>query len=619
MPYMQLQFRPGVNREVTANTNEGGWYDCDKIRFRMGFPETIGGWEKINSSPFVGTCRALHAWGTLSGDNYLAVGTSKKVYVLRGSALFDITPYRASESAEVYDVEFLTPIIEISGTTLTPRKVGDYVTISGATGLGGTITAEVLNNEFQIVEVIDSLKFAIDVGVNSTTSDLGDGGPSMVVSYSVDPGLDSSTQGAGWGAGAWGEGGWGEPADVTIPSTQLALWSFDNYGEDLLFCLRDGGVYYWDASTGLNTVAVELSTISGANSVPEVAKVVLVSDQDRHAIAFGCDDEFDPGNQDPLLIRFSAQENLLDWETRADNTAGSLRISSGSEIVTAVRTRQQILVLTDIGVHAMQYIGAPFTFGISELAVGTTIASPNALIAAGDIVYWMGDGDFYIYDGRVQQLPCSVQEYVFSNMNPDRLNKVYAGHNPQHSEVWWFYTSTASDENDSYVVYNYEQQIWYYGTMDRTAWSQRGVFSYNIAASPDGYLYYQEFGLNDGSQDPPAGINAYIESSPVDIAEGDSFMFASRVLPDITFRNSVGEPSVTMTFKAQDFPGGGYIAGEESGVVTRTTTVPVEQYTTHLDIRLRGRAVGIRVESDQYNTSWRLGIPRLDVRTDGRR
>jgi hypothetical protein len=620
MPFTKLQFRPGINREVTNYTNEGGWRFCDKIRFRDGFPESIGGWEKVSNSQFLGTCRMLHSWTELSGTSYIALGTNLKSYVMRGSEFYDITPIRATTAAG--DVTFSATS---GSTTLTVSDtshgalLNDFVTFTDAVSLGGNITADVLNAEHQITNVVDADSYTIEVSVAATASDTGSGGSNTIGAYQINTGLDTSVVGSGWGADPWGSGGWGDPASAAIPGATLRLYGMDNYGEDLYFNVRNGGIYYWDESVGLSARAVAISDLSGSSKAPTIARQVMTSDRDRHAIAFGCDDEFSIGTQDPLLIRFSDQENILDWETLSTNTAGSLRISSGSEIVAAVKTRQQILVFTDISLHTMQYIGPPFTFGLTEISTAITLAGPNAAVAVGDAVYWMGEGAFYVYQGTVQKLPCAIRGFLFDNMNISQAQKIYAGHNSEFSEVWWFYASTNSTTNDRYVVYNYAENVWYYGTLGRTAWEQRGVFGYSIAAGTDGYMYYHELGINDGSTNPPSAINAYIESSPMDMGDGDNYMFASRILPDITFRRSDDNPSVTFTVKATDYPGDGYIDDEESETVTRTQTSPVQKFTRQLFIRLRGRSMSLRVESDQYNTQWRLGSPRIEIRSDGRK
>ena len=619
MPFLKLQFRPGLNKDTASYADEGGWNDCDKIRFRMGYPETIGGWEKLSNSQFLGSCRALHPWTALDGTKYIGVGTNLKYYVLRGTDYSDITPIRLTTSAG--DVTFAATD---GSSTITVSDIAhgalinDFVTFSGASSLGGNVTSTILNAEYQIASVVDADTYTITVSVTANASDSGDGGASTVGAYQINTGLDTSIVGTGWGAGAYGAGGWSEPSDVSIAGAQLRIWSHDNYGEDLVMNIHDGGIFYWDESAGLNSRAVALSSLVGANTTPTIAKKVFLSDRDRHLIAFGCDGEFSIGTQDPLLIRFSDQESLTQWASLPTNTAGSLRISTGSEIITAVKTKQQSVIFTDISVHVMQYIGAPFTFGLNEVSTGTSIMGQNAAVAVNDNVYWMGKESFFVYNGTVQQIACPVLEYVFNDFNFSQSGKVFAGHNSEHSEIWWFYPSANSSINDRYVIYNYGQNIWYFGNLNRTAWVARGVFGYPIAASIDGYLYYHEFGINDGSVNPPVGIGAYIESNPIDLADGDQFMFVSRIVPDMTFRNSLSSPSATFTLKAKDFPGSAFL-GTASQTTTRSASVPVEQYTGELFVRIRGRSMALRVESDQLDTAWRLGAPRIEVRPDGRR
>jgi hypothetical protein len=619
MSFLKLQFRPGINREVTSYADEGGWFDGDKIRFRMGYPESIGGWEKVSPFQFLGTCRALHTWTSLDNTNYIGVGTNLKYYVLRGSDFFDITPIRETTApgAVTFAATDGSSTIEVTDTAH-GALLNDFVTFSGAASLGGNVTAPILNAEHQITSIIDGNTYTIAVSVTANASDTGNGGASVVGAYQINTGLDTSVLGTGWGAGIWGGGGWGSPSGTAIPGAQLRLWSHDNYGEDLVINVRDGGIFYWDESAGLNARAVPLTALAGANSVPTLARDVLVSDRDRHVLAFGCDDEFNPGVEDPLLIRFCAQEDITDWETRADNTAGSLRISTGSEITAAVKTKQQVLVFTDVSLHTVQFVGAPFTFGLNEVSQGVSIAGQNAAVAVNDSVYWMGKNQFYIYNGNVQEIPCTVKEYVFADFNVYQTNTVVAGHNSEYGEIWWFYPSLNSDNIDRYVIFNYQQNIWYYGNLSRSAWVSRGVFGYPIAAGTDGYLYYHEFGINDGSQNPPIGINCYVQSNSFDIGEGDKLMSAWRVIPDLTFRTSDGSPLVTFTLKTQDFPGSGFFE-EESNNVVRTATVPIERFTTQQYVRLRGRAMAFRAESNQFNTAWRLGASRVDIRPDGRR
>lgn len=621
MPLVKLQFAPGINREVSNYANEGGWYDCNRIRFRGPYPETIGGWTRVSSAATLGRCRALLAWRDLGLTQLLAIGTELKYYINRGGGYFDITPIRRTTAAGAVTFSATTGSNLLTVTdTGHGALAGDFVTFSGASGLGGAVTASVLNAEYRIDSVIGANSYRIVLPVTATGSDTGNGGAFTVAAYQINVGLDTAVVGTGWGAGPWGSGGWGSPADATVAGAQLRIWSHTAYGEDLVFCARGGPIYYWDRSGGLSARGVDLTSLAGANRTPTMGNVVLLSERDRHLIVFGCDDEFTPGVMDPLLIRFSSQESLVDWESRPTNTAGSLRLSSGSAIITAVQTRQQILVLTDSSASSMQFIGPPFTFGIAEVASGTSVAGPNAAVSIGDEVLWMGRSEFYRFSGVVQQLPCAVWSYVFNDLNTDQLWKVCAGHNTAFGEVWWFYPSAASDENDRYVVYNYLQNVWYYGALARTAWLDRGVFQTPVAAHPDGLLFYHETGLADGETSPPQGLNAFIESSPVDLGEGDDYMFLTRMLPDVDFSRSEGpvDPSVRLVIKMRNFPGG-RIVDDNTRTVTRTATVPVTQFTEQVFLRLRGRSAIFRIESDCACTAWRLGAPRVDVRTDGGR
>lgn len=620
MPLTKLVFRPGINRETTAYANEGGWWDCNLVRFRAGKPETIGGWTRYTKTPTLGTGRSLLTWTALDGTIFTGMGTNLKYYVIRGGELYDITPIRATTAAGgvTFAASNGSSVITVSDTAH-GALVNDFVTFSGAVSLGGNVTAAVLNKEHQITRIVDVNSYEITLGVTANASDSGNGGASVIGTYQINTGLNTSVFGTGWGAGAWSRGTWGSGTTTTVPGSQLRIWSQDNYGEDLIISIQDGGIYYWDKSNGLATRAVSLSSLAGAQAVPTVAKTVIVSERDRHVIAFGCDPEAAPGVQDPLTIRFSDQENAAEWRSLATTTAGELRIGTGSEIVGAIQTKQQIVIWTDVSVHAMQYIGDPFTFGIQEVSSSVSIVSPNSMVAVGDAVFWMGKNEFYVYDGAVTQIPCDVKEYVFNNLNKSQGLKVYAGHCSSFGEVWWFYPSANASENDSYVVYNYEQKVWYYGTMARTAWLDRNVLAFPIAISPDGYVYYHENGLNDGSVNPPVALAPYIESSVVDIGDGDQFMFATRMIPDLTFRNSTNaSPTATMTLKARNFPGGAYF-GSDSDPVTKTATLPVEQFTNELYVRIRGRSISLRIESNQTDTSWRLGDPRLELRTDGRK
>ena len=641
MPLTKLQFRPGVNRETTSYSNEGGWYDCDKVRFRFGTPEKIGGWEKLSDNSFLGTARALHSFVALDGTSYIGVGTHLKYYLEEGGGYNDITPLRKTTVA---GAATFAAANGSSTLTVTDAAHGcnenDFVTFSGAVSLGGLITAAVLNQEYQILAVVNTSSYQIQarevatlaqitVGGQYTPtlivangSDTGNGGGSIVCEYQIVTGLDTTVTGTGWGAGTYSRGTWGSGSSLTAVGDILRIWSHDNFGEDLIIKVRDGGIYYWDKSTSSNPAqrAVTLSALAGADpTTPTIAKQVMISDRDGHVLVFGCDSESNPGVQDPLLIRFSDQEKPLVWSAQALNTAGDLRIGTGSEIITAVETRQQILVFTDRSLHAMQYLGPPFTFGISMLAENVTIASPLSAVAVDDSVYWMGEEEFYVYTGQVQKLPCSVRSYVFGDFNASQSEKVTAAVNSSFSEVWWFYPSANSNVIDKYVVFNYQEQAWYYGTLARSAWIDRGIAQFPISAGLDGYLYYHEIGQDDGSVNPPAAIPSFIESSQMSIGAGDNFVFLSRLIPDITFEGSSSPtPAVTMTLQTRQFPGTAY-TGTKSNTVQRSATVPVELFTDQVFVRLRGRSFAFKINSTDTGVEWRLGTPRVDLRPDGRR
>lgn len=634
MPLQKFQFRPGINREVTDYTNEGGYRDCDKVRFTKGFPEKIGGWQRIGVLSYLGTVRSIHFWQSLTGDLFLGLGTGVKYYIESGLFYYDITPIRDTTAAG--DVTFSatdgSSTIVVSDTGH-GAVAGDFVTFSGAASLGGLITADVLNQEYQVQVVIDNDSYEIqareagtdiasitvDGGLSPTpvvanSSDTGDGGPNTVGAYQINSGLDTALYGTGWGASFWGRGTWGSSADINTATTDLRIWSQDNFGEDLIINARNGGIYYWDRSASATTFqrAVALSDLPGASGAPTIAKSVLVSDRDRHVIAFGCDPFDNVGVQDPLLIRFSDQENPTDWTDTVLNTAGSLRIGSGSEIVGVFETRQQVLVFTDTSLHAMQFLGTPFTFGINLISESTTLQGPNAGVAVDDTVFWMGRNEFYMYNGAVQRIPCSVRSYVFDDFNNLQGEKVSAGLNSAHSEVWWFYPSTNSSTNDRYVVFNYLENVWYIGTLARSAWLDRGALENPIATGLDGYLYEHETGFDDGSTVPPSPISSYIESSPVDIGDGQQFSLIRRVFPDVDFKNSTAPaPEADITLSVQNQTGGSYLRS--------ATGTFVDTDRKQLDFRLRGRQMTFKVSADQLNSTWRLGSPRIDLRPSGRR
>ena len=635
MPLTKLQFRPGINREITSYSNEGGWHDCDKVRFTKGYPEKIGGWVKYSQRSYLGDASAMHPWRTLIGERLMGIGTGQKYYIEEGQGLYDITPLRETTAAGDVTFSATDGSYEITvSDTLHGAAVNDFVTFTDAVSLGGNITAGVLNQEYQIVGLINENSYVIEAREAGTTignitvdgqldptyvtadsSDTGNGGSSVVGAYQLNTAPDVVVAGAGWGAGTWGRNTWGSAASVTTVTATLRHWSHDNFGEDLIINPRDGDVYYWNRSAstiGSFQRAVPLSTLSGASDTPTLAKQILVSDRDRHVIAFGCDPITDPGVADPMLIRFSDQENVANWTPTATNTAGDLRIDSGSEIIAAVETRQQVLVYTDVSMYAMQYLGPPFTFGINLISENITLAGPEAAVASDDQVFWMGREEFYMYNGSVQRIPCMVRGYVFDNFNVSQRAKVVAGINSAHSEVWWFYPSATSVVNDRYVIYNYAENLWYYGTLMRAGWIDRGVYDTPIAAGLDGYLYSHETGFDDGSTTPATPIASYIQSSPLDIGDGEQFSLIRRVFPDVSFENSSNDsPYVDITVNVRNISGGNYLKS--------STASYYDNNRQQVDFRLRGRQMSLKLTSDLLGTTWRLGSPRIDVRPDGRR
>ena len=512
----------------------------------------------------------------------------------------------------------------------------DFVTFTNAASLGGLITAAVLNQEYQVTTVVSANAYQIEArtvssiasitttdGLDPTflfcnASDSGTGGSSTVAAYQINTGLDTTISGNGWNAGTWGRGTWNSATDLSASGQTLRLWSHDNFGEDLLINDRDGNIYYWNKTDGTGVRAQALSALTNSDGAPTSAKIVLVSDIARHVIVFGCDPE-NSTEQDPLLVRFGSQESLITWSAAATNTAGDLRIGSGSEIIAAIETKQQIIIFTDVSLHAMQFLGPPFTFGINMVSDNLTIMSPLSAINVEDTIFWMGQEEFYSYSGSVQRLACTVRDFIFSDFNFLQKEKVTAATNTAFGEVWWFYPSASSDENDKYVIFNYQQNVWYYGDMARTVWMDRGINADPIAAGTDHYLYSHESGFDDGSTEPATALAAFIESSQMDMGDGDHFLFMTRMVPDVTFRNSTAvSPTATMTLQARNYPGGLYLQ-TQAKAVTRTSTVPIEQWTNQVNVRLRGRAFSLKVASSDTGVGWRLGTPRVDIRPDGRR
>ena len=623
MPLVKLKFKAGINRDITPYSNEGGWIDGDKIRFRLGYPEKIGGWEKVTPQIYQGTARALINWNALDGSDFLGIGTHLKYYIEEGGALYDITPIRATTTNGIVFAATNGSTTITATDSSHGAEIGDFVTIAGSASLGGVVTAAVLNSEHQITSIPTVNTFTFEVTTAANSSDSGNGGAGVDGDYQINIGLDTQVGGTGWGAGTWARGTWSSGANLGVVKS-LRLWSHDNFGEDLLINPRDGAIYYWDKSDGLTANAVEISSETGASDTPTIAKQILVSDQDRHVIAFGAN-TIGTTVQDPLLIRFSTQESLVDWTPTATNTAGDLRIGSGSQFITAVQTKREIVIWTNSSLHSMRFIGPPFTFGIAPVSSQTTIAGPNAVAAVDDIVLWMGKNTFYLYDGKVQQIPCTVKEEVFFDMDFAQLDKVSAGINSEFGEVIWFYPSSSNSianngdgQNDKYVIYNYNEKVWYYGNLERTTWIDRGLREFPIATN-DGYLYFHEKGYDDDG----SALISSIESSQIDIGDGEKFVFINKLIPDLTFNGSTTDnPSVNITIEGRNYPGGDYLQSDTSAVTrtaVSTSTVPFEQWTNKADIRVRGRSFNLSVASSNEGVRWRLGSPRIDARPDGRR
>ena len=622
MALTKLVLKPGVNRENTRYASETGWYVCDKIRFRQGTPESIGGWVRISAATYRGVCRALWNWITLQGANLMAVGTNLKYYIENGGLYYDITPIRkTSTGTATFAATNGSAVLTVTDATH-GVVVGDFVTYTLAVSLGGVITATVLNQEYQIVSVPTANTYTINVTTVANASDTGNGGGATVANYQINVGPEIQIPLVGWGAGSWGAGTWGVGGKSGV---SLRLWSENNFGEDLIFGPRGGAMYYWVASTGLTVRGVALTSRGGASNVPTVQNYILVSDVSRFVFAFGCN-ELGSAIQDPLLIRWSDQESAVDWTPAPTNQAGSLRLSHGSAIQTALQVRQEVLVFTDKAVYSMQYVGAPIVWGAQLLADNVSCIGPNAVTVGSGVSYWMGVDKFYKYDGTVQTLKCDLWQHVFSDINLLQAFQVFASTNEAFNEIWWFYCSKNSTAIDKYVVFNYLENIWYYGTMARTAWIDSGTRNNPVAATYSYNLVNHEVGVDNGESVTPVAINSYIESAEWDPEDGHKFSFIYRMLPDITFRSSTNgsNPQVTMTIVPMKNAGSGFnspqsVGGSSDATVVRTAIVPIEEFTGQVFIRVRGRQFIFKVEANQLGTGWQLGRPRVDIRPDGLR
>jgi len=618
----KITFKPGVNRENTRYAAEGTWYETNKVRFRVGLPQKIGGWQRLSSNTYLGVCRSMTNWATLAGQNLVSVGTNIKYYIERGGAYFDVTPIRLTTSAG--DVTFAatngSAVLTVTNVDHGAQQ-GDYVTFSGAVSLGGNITAAVLNQEYSIASIIDDDNYTIVATATANSSDSGDGGAAVVAAYQIPVGNEIQVPFSGWGAGKFGLGTWGFGGTTVA---QMRLWSQNNFGEDLFFTYRGGEPFYWSAAGSVTTRAVYVSSLVGASDVPTIANIAFVSDVYRFAFCFGAN-EIGSSALDPMLIRWSDQEDVANWTPEATNQAGSLRLSKGTEIIAAKQARQEILVFTDAAVYGLQYLGAPAVWGAQLVGENTTIISPNAMIYSNNVAYWMGTDKFYYYDGTVKTLPCSVRSYVFDDINKQQFDQVVCGTNEQFDEIWWFYPAAGSDENDRYVIYNYVEQAWYYGTLRRSAWLDSDLRDYPIAATYSNNLVYHEYGVDCNELGTANPITATIVSAEFDVDDGDRFMLINRVLPDMTFQGSTADtPSATMTLLPLENSGSGYynpasVGGNSTNTISRTATVPIEEFTGQVYVRIRGRQMAFKVESTGLGVTWKLGAPRFDMIPAGRR
>ncbi len=629
MPLQKFLFNPGINKEGTAYTAEGGWFDGNLVRFRKGLPEKIGGWAKNSLNAYKGTGRKLHAWVNLQGTKFLGVGTRLKLYIQEGDAFNDITPLRLTTSAGDVTFSASNGSSTITATDTNHGAVaGDFVTFSGASSLGGNVTAAVLNQEYEVLAVTSANAYTFTAKdtsgttVTANASDSGNGGSSVVGAYQINIGLDTYVQGSGWGSGTWGGGTFGSVSALSA-SSQLRLWSIDNFGEDMLSCVRAGGIFFWDNSDTVSVRAKALEDLTSVNLPPTVGLQVLVSDIDRHAIVLGADPINTDGTArtsviDPLLIAFCDQENILEWEPKSTNTAGSLRLSSGSQIIGGIRARQEVLIWTDTSLYSLQFIGPPLTFGLNLINEGVGLIGPNAAVNSPAGIFWMDRKGFYVYNGSVQNIPCSVHSYVFDDINEEQNFQFFGFLNRQFNEVGWFYSSSDSNLPNRYAVFNYVDNVWSIGQLDRTAWIDEGIENNPRAAgaaSSSYYIYDHETG-NDADGSPMT--NVYIESGDFDIGEGEEFQFIRRMIPDVKFTGTGGSgQQINTVLKTRNYPGDS-LATDSTSAFTATTT--------KIDMRARARQAVVRFESDddaaegvQLGVGFRVGGTRLDLRPNGRR
>ena len=614
MPLQKLQFKPGLNRDQTNYTNEGGFYECDKIRFRSGYPQKLGGWLRYGIFTLIGVCRQMFNWITTESDNIMSMGTNAKLYLEAGGNLVDITPLRVTYVAGSVGHSTTNCFQTTNGSNIVKVNItnfgsvsGDYVTFSGSAAVGGIPAAE-LNDNYEITKITDNT-FTITVTTSATSTVAAGGGAGITAYFEIPVGNEISTVGYGWGAGAWGAGGWGSGAFTPVVTLQRDWW-FDNFYNNLIANIRNGAIYTWEYESTFTTRAVLLSSVAGAADVPLEAMQIMVSQGDKHLLAFGAT-EYGGTAFNPLLIRWSDQDRPEYWTPEVTNSAGFIQVPRGSRIVRAIPTRQEIVVFTDGTLNSLQFLGTADVFGIQELSDNISIASPRAVIAVNNTVYWMGVDKFYAYSGRVETLPSTLRNHVFNNLNYDQSAQIICGTNEGWNEIWWMYPTADSNVNNAYVIYNHLEKIWYYGSIERTAWLDSSLRQYPQAVG-NNIVFNHEQGLNDDT----LPMTSFIQTSDFDLMDGEQFLLIKRIIPDIDFNGSTAtNPAVRMTMRPRNFPGADYGTSPSQRVIETT----VNQYTNQIFLRARARQMGFLISSSDLNTQWQLGSPRLDGRPDGHR
>jgi len=652
MPLKKLIFKPGVNRDQTNYAGEGGWYACNKTRFFSGFPQKIGGWALFTSSQYQGVCRSLFNWASGVAStlgNYVALGTNEKIYVATGPTLHDITPLRTIAPNIALASTFVnttsgSPTVTFTFAAVHNAATGDWLTISGVTGPVGGISSASLNTEFKITSVPSTTTLTVTTNTNATSTT--SGGVAGSGAFQIAIGSTISLSGYGWGIPSWGGStsspmtGWGVAAVAPL-AVPIRLVYFDKYVDDLLFNIRYGDIYYWNVDTTFpRAVTLTASGLPGVSSVPSQVTQILFDGNSNVLLAFGCT-AYSTLTYDPLLIRWASQANFANWAPSDDpgiSTAGYLRVQQGSAILKAINNYSEILVFTESSLTSLKYTGTfPYVFSQNLISANITLIAPNAIIAVNNVLYWMGHDKFFSYNGRVEGLPSTLRQHVFENINITEADQFFAASNERFNEIWWFYCSSGQSVIDSYVIYNYAEQLWCYGNCDdgmiRTAWTDSPLNAFPQGASAgrdttvtpavyaqgDNYLYDHESGVDAGALPLPA----YIRSADIDLEDGDKFVLVRRIIPDVSFTGSPSSSAaVDMTLYPRNFPGDPYAAANAEGQTLPRSiaiTTNVNQFTTQVFSRVRARQIAFEISSEDLGVAWQLGAPRFDGRTDGGR